>query len=80
MVLGKNALRFGDRFFQQIKGTAMGTPMAVNYANLFMGRFEERLLAEYEKETGNRPAVWLRFVDDVFIVWKGEEKDFKHFI
>ena len=80
MVLGKNALRFGDRFFQQIKGTAMGTPMAVNYANLFMGRFEERLLAEYEKETGNRPAVWLRFIDDVFIVWKGEEKDFKHFI
>ena len=58
----------------------MGTPMAVNYANLFMGRFEERLLAEYEKETGNRPAVWLRFIDDVFIVWKGEEKDFKHFI
>ena len=27
-------------FFYQIKGTAMGTPMAVNVANLFMGKFE----------------------------------------
>ena len=80
MVLGKNALRFGDRFFHQIKGTAMGTPMAVNYANLFMGKFEESLLNEYEKETGLQPAMWLRFIDDVFIVWKGEEETFKHFI
>ena len=37
------------RFFPQIKGTTMGTPMAVNFANVFMGRFERRMLQDYER-------------------------------
>ena len=39
-ILKCNTLKFGERFFQQIKGTAMGTPMAVSLATLFMGKFE----------------------------------------
>ena len=39
LVLKCNTLSFGSRFFHQIKGTAMGTPMAVNFANLFMTKF-----------------------------------------
>ena len=42
-ILKCNTLKFGKRFFHQIKGTAMGTPMAVNLANLFMGKFETDL-------------------------------------
>ena len=80
LILSMNTLCFGGRFFQQIKGTAMGTPMAVNYANCFMGQFEEKLLNSYEQQHGKRPALWLRFIDDVFVVWQGDMKDFKHFI
>ena len=39
LVLKCNTLSFDSRFFNQIKGTAMGTPMAVNFANLFMTKF-----------------------------------------
>ena len=46
-ILKCNTLKFGERFFHQIKGTAMGTPMAVNLANLFMGKFEIDLLNDY---------------------------------
>ena len=80
LVLRLNTLCFGGRFFQQIKGTAMGTPMAVNYANLFMGRYEEDLLSTYEQRYGKRPALWLRFIDDIFVVWQGTQEEFKHFI
>ena len=37
-------------FFHQIKGTAMGTSMAVNLANLFMGKFETDLLNGYRNK------------------------------
>ncbi len=80
LVLRVNTLCFGDRFFHQIKGTAMGTPMAVNYANCFMGRFEEEMLSKYEAQHGRRPALWLRFIDDVFVVWQGSSADFNHFL
>ena len=40
MILKSNAFRFGNL------DTAMGTPMAPNYANLFMDNFEESLLRD----------------------------------
>jgi len=47
----------------------MGTPMAPNYANLFMDKFETNLLDEYHKKTGLGPLVWYRYIDDVFFIW-----------
>ena len=32
-----NTLKFGTRLFHQIKGTAMGTPLACNYATYSWG-------------------------------------------
>ena len=49
-VLKSNTLKFGERFFHQLKGTAMGTAMAVNFANLFMAKFETEILADYKKK------------------------------
>ena len=46
-ILKCNTLKFGERFFHQMKGTAMGTPMAINLANLFMGKLETDLLNDY---------------------------------
>ena len=40
LVLKSNAFRFGHRIFKQIMGPAMGTPMAPNYTNLFMAKYE----------------------------------------
>ena len=80
LVLRSNTLRFGARFFHQIKGTAMGTPMAVNFANLFMSKFESDMLSDYEAQYGCRPAYWARFIDDVFFIWTGDEESLKVFL
>ena len=40
IILKSNAFRFGNEYYRQIAGTAMGTPMAPNYANLFLDNFE----------------------------------------
>ena len=65
-ILKCNTLKFGERFFHQIKGTAMGTPMAVNLANLFMGKFETDLVNEYRNKYNKSPGIWLRYIDDIF--------------
>ena len=54
LVLSTNVFRFDNQLYKQIKGTAMGIPMAVNYANLFLDKFENEMLDEYEKATNIR--------------------------
>ena len=56
-ILKCNTLKFGERFFHQIKGTAMGTSMAVNLANLFMGKFETDLLNDYRNKYNKSPGI-----------------------
>ena len=57
LVLKCNTLSLGSRFFHQIKGTAMGTSVAVNFANLFMTIFESEMLRDFEAANGIRPAL-----------------------
>ena len=39
----KNVFEFNNRYYLQIQGTAMGTKMVPAYANLFMGKLEQKL-------------------------------------
>lgn len=44
----------------------MGTRMAPSFANLFMGLLEKSFL---ESQT-LKPFKWLRFIDDIFLIWQ----------
>lgn len=79
LILSSNCFSFLDSFFKQIKGTAMGTPMAPSYANLFMTKIEKEMLSVYEMETGLRPISWMRFLDDIFFLWPHGIKNLQHF-
>ena len=79
-ILKCNTPKFGERFFHQIKGTAMGTPMAVSLANLFMGKFETDLLNDYRNKYNKLSLIWLRYIDDIFFTWDHGEPSLKHFI
>ncbi len=64
-VLEHNYFSFGSCFYWQCSGTAMGTKMAPNYANVFMSRLEEQFLGQCQLE----PFLYLRYIDDIFIIW-----------
>ena len=72
IVLKNNVFEFNNHYYLQIQGTAMGTKMAPAYANLFMGKLEEKL-----RELG-KPHImlWKRFIDDIFVVWTGSASEF----
>ena len=65
LILTNNAFCFGEEFFLQTHGTAMGTRMAPSYANIFMGILEEAFLAEQPLS----PLAWWRYIDDIFLLW-----------
>ncbi|CAM5130490.1 unnamed protein product [Natator depressus] len=76
-VLTHNYFTFGDNVYLQISGTAMGTLMAPQYANIFMADLEQRFLSSRPLT----PLLYLRYIDDIFIIWThGKEalEEFHH--
>jgi hypothetical protein len=56
--------QFEDRFYQQKEGMAMGNSLSPVVSNIFMEHFEEIGLDTAD----HKPAKWLRYVDDTFVV------------
>ena len=54
----------------------MGTRMAPNYAIIFMNYLETNFLSTYPI----LPSIWLRFIDDVFMIWNYGEQQLKRFL
>ncbi len=69
LILQNNVFRFNKTHYRQTQGTAMGTRMAPSYAILFMAKLESKILDREDK-----PAFWIRFIDDILMGWlHGEE-------
>ena len=77
-VLKLNNFTFDNHNFIQVKGTAMGTRAAPNFANVYMGRFEDKFV--YRTEWSHYIIDWVRFIDDIFLIWKGDESSLTTFI
>ena len=73
-VLTCNNFEFAGKNYLQINGTAMGTRVAPTYANIFMSDFEEEHVYPLQ---GIK--LWLRFIDDIFMIFRGSEKDLDSF-
>ena len=75
-VLTKNCFNFNDQLYEQKQGTAVGSRMAPNYAIIFMHCLETSFLYIYPTP----PIVWLRFIDDIFMIWINGEQQLKRFL
>jgi hypothetical protein len=71
-IMENNIFQFGDTFWQQKRGCAMGTSSAVNYACLYVGLLEvTRLLPRYQSQL----KFFRRFIDDSIGVWVDQPND-----
>ena len=77
LVLNLNCFSFGDKFYRQINGVAMGTKMGPNYANLFVGFIEEQIFSQY---SGPIPELFKRFIDDCIGATSLERAQLESFI
>ena len=77
LILTLNNFIFNGINYLQRSGCAMGTKCAPSYANIFMGVFEEKHIYPKIKD---KTRIFLRFIDDLFIIWKGTETELKSFL
>ena len=77
LVLTCNILVFDSEFFVQLIGTSMGTRAAPNFACLFMGDMEFIMLQSW---TGLQPKMRKRYIDAIFLLWTGTEKELLDFV
>lgn len=73
--LTRNDFIFNEKFYLQIKGTAMGKRFAPAYANLYMANWEEEALTKCLQ----KPLCYLRYLDDIFGIWTGSREEFDVF-
>ena len=77
LILENNIMKFGDKYFKQISGTAMGSKIGPVYANLCMGYLEHKLYARVEEvfNADIREYVesnWKRYLDDCYITFNND--------
>ena len=63
-VLKHNYMTFNNNTYLQINGTAIGTPLAVTYAGLFMADIETRALNRIRLYGMPEPVIYKRLMDD----------------
>uniref|UniRef100_A0A8C5LZ93 Reverse transcriptase domain-containing protein n=1 Tax=Leptobrachium leishanense TaxID=445787 RepID=A0A8C5LZ93_9ANUR len=78
-ILENNYFKFGEDFFLQKNGTAMGTKFAPSYANLYMAGWEAQFVYGSHSWAHNIP-LYRRYIDDVFFIWRGNEEDLITFL
>ena len=54
---------FQGKYYEQVQGAAMESPISPVVANLFMEDFKARALST----SSNLPRIWLRYVDNTFV-------------
>ena len=76
LILRENSFEFKDKNYLQIHGTAMGTKMAVAFANIFMSSVETEIISKSK----TKPLEWKRYIDDIFSLWNADKKEIEDFI
>ena len=71
LILKENSFQFNGKNYLQIHGTAMGTKMAVAFANIFMANTETQILSN----SVTKPTIWKRYIDDISSLWNVSKPD-----
>ena len=68
----ENVILFDEKYYSQIDGVAMGSPLGPTFANIFLCHHETTWLKNCPKAF--KPVYYKRYVDDVFVLFEKPEQ------
>lgn len=68
IILHSNYFKFGDTYWKQTRGIAMGTPAAPTIANIFLA-FHEIQIKQDHHDLMENVRLFRRFIDDLVMIW-----------
>ena len=74
--LSTSYFQWNKEFYEQTDGVAMGSPLSPVVANFFMEKFEKQALDTAKL----KPTIWLRYVDDTFVIWSHGKDELQRFL
>ncbi|CAF3477017.1 unnamed protein product [Rotaria sp. Silwood1] len=63
-VIQNNYFSYNGKYFHQVHGGAMGSPLTLTIANCYMYFYERDIV----KQVNNSNGLYLRYIDDIFII------------
>ena len=75
-MLKSNIIKFDEKIFKQVLGTAIGIKFAPPYAILFIVDLEEKILNDFEEKS---MILW-RYIDVIFFIWEHGEESLGKFL
>ena len=79
-VLSHNHFEFNGEAYRQKSDVVICTKCAPTFANIFLASVEEEFLAMRQSRGAMEPSLWLRFIDDILVVWPGLWEGFSDFL
>ena len=67
LIMTKNDVKFGNTFWLQEDGTAMGTPCACNYVTIAFAHYERTCILPRFKDN---LLLYVIYIDDILLIWK----------
>lgn len=77
LILTCNYFSFNGKFYLQCRGTVMGANVAPTFANIFVAMLEKDAI--YTSVHFNRVLSWMRYIDDIFLIWTGSVSELESF-
>ena len=74
-ILRSNDFSFNGQSYLQLNGTAMGKIFSPHYADIYMAEWEKTAF----RKSKRLPLLYLRYLDDIFIVWHHTKEEFLEF-
>ena len=79
LCIDQSYFRFNNKFYLQKNGLPMGSPLSPLLTEIYMAHFEETIF--YSNSTLIKNIhFWCRYVDDVFCIWTGTERQLHQFL
>ena len=76
LCVNNTVFTYKDTFYKQTEGMAMGSPLSPIICNVYMDRLEKDAIESSPK----KPTLWLRYVDDTFLLWDHSSQELGMFL